>query len=139
MKWLTYTISLIMMGLLAHLASAQMFGEFKGKRGPVHITSQQLEAEYEKKLITFIGDVVVKQEDFVLYADRLLLFLNDETEGIEKIVAQGNVRMIQGDKEANCREATYYYEEGRVVLHGNPEVQGTERVTITIMPREVKK
>ena len=133
MKRLTYTISIIIVWLLTHQASAQVIEEFKGKRGPINITSQQLEAEYEKKLITFIGDVVARQEDFVLYADRLLLFLNDEGEGIEKIVAQGNVRMVQATKTVTCREATYFYREGTVVLGGEG------RVAITITPDEVKK
>ncbi|OGP54182.1 MAG: lipopolysaccharide transport periplasmic protein LptA [Deltaproteobacteria bacterium RBG_13_52_11] len=161
---------MIIMWLLANLASAQMagelkgLGEFKGKKGPVHITSQRLEAEYEKRLITFIGDVVARQEDFVLYADRLILFLNDKGEGIEKIVAQGKVRLVQGNRKATSHEATYYHEEGTVVLQGEPEVregdnwvrgkriiyyineqksvaegEGAQRVTITIIPREAKK
>jgi lipopolysaccharide transport protein LptA len=139
MKGLTYTIAVIMMVLLMHPVSAQVTDELKGleefkeKRGPINITSRQLEAEYEKRLITYIGDVVAKQEDFVLYADRLLLFLNAEGKGIEKIVARGNVRMVQTNKTITCQEATYYYDEGRLVLGGQ------ERVKITIIPNEVKK
>ncbi|OGP84668.1 MAG: hypothetical protein A2Z08_05495 [Deltaproteobacteria bacterium RBG_16_54_11] len=133
MKGLTYTISIIILWLLVQPASAQMMEEFKGKRGPINITSRQLEAEYEKKLITYIGDVVARQEDFTLYADRLLLFLNDEGKGIEKIVARGNVRMVQTTKTIICEEATYYYEEGKLVLGGE------KRVTVTILPDKVKK
>jgi len=135
MKGLTYTIAFFIVGLLVHPASAQMIEELKGRKGPVHITSQRLEAEYEKKLITFIGDVVAKQEAFTLYADRLLLFLNNKGEGggIEKIVAQGNVRMVQTNRTVTCQEATYYYQEGTLVLGGE------KRVTVTIIPDKVKK
>jgi lipopolysaccharide export system protein LptA len=140
-----------------------MIGEFKGERGPVHITSQQLEADYQAQLITFIGDVVARQKEFTLYADRLLLFIGGEMEEIEKIVARGNVRMVQEDREATCREATYYHREGTVVLQGEPVVregdnwvsgkriiyyieekksvaegEGEERVKVTIIPREEK-
>jgi lipopolysaccharide export system protein LptA len=164
MKGFTYTIAVLVIGLLVHPASAQVMEEFKGKKGPVHITSQRLEAEYEKKLITFIGDVVARQEEFTLYADRLVPFLTDEGEEIDKIVAQGNVHMEQGNRKATCREATYYHKEGRVVLQGEPVVregdnwvkgkriiyyideqksvaegEGAERVTVTISPREVRK
>jgi lipopolysaccharide export system protein LptA len=132
MKGVTYTISVIIVALMAHLASAQMLEEFKGKRGPVHITSQRLEAEYEKKLITFIGDVVARQEDFVLYSDRLLLFLSEKGDEIEKIVALGNVRMVQNNRTVTCREATYYYREGNLVLGGEG------RVGISIIPNKVK-
>jgi lipopolysaccharide export system protein LptA len=139
MKGLTYTIAAMIVLVLVHPASAQVIGEvkglegFKGKRGPVTITSQRLEAEYEKRLITYIGDVVAIQEDFTLYADRLLLFLNDETKGIEKIVAQGNVRMVQTNKTVTCQQATYYYEEGKLVLGGE------QRVMVTILPDTGKK
>ena len=147
--------------LLAHLASAQMLGEFKGERGPVHINAQQLEADYQAKLITFIGDVVAKQKDFTLYADRLLLFIDEKGEDIEKIVARGNVRMVQDNRRATCHEATYYHREGTVVLRGEPVVregdnwvsgkriiyyideqksvaegEGEDRVKVTIIPRE---
>lgn len=128
MKGLTYAIAVFIIGLLVHPASAQMIEELKGKRGPVHITSQRLEAEYDKKLITFIGDVVAKQEEFTLYSDRLLLYLNEKRKGIDKIVAQGNVRMVQANRTVRCQEATYYYQEGTLVLGGS------ERVTITINP-----
>jgi len=133
MKGFTYTIAVFLIGLLVHPTSAQMIEELKGKRGPVHITSQRLEAEYEKKLITFIGDVVAKQEEFILYSDRLFLYLNDNRKGIDRIVAQGNVRMVQANRTVRCQEATYYYQEGTLVLGGS------ERVTVTIEPNKEKQ
>jgi len=139
MKWITFIIAVMIVGLLVYPASAQMIGEmkglegFKGKKGPVTITAQRLEAEYEKRLITYIGDVVAKQEDFTLYADRVLLFINKEGKGIEKIVAQGNVRMVQATRTVTCQEATYYYDEGRLVLGGE------KRVAVTILPEKVQK
>jgi lipopolysaccharide export system protein LptA len=164
MKRVAYIIAVFILGLLVHSASAQVMEEFKGKKSPVHITSQRLEAEYERKLITFIGDVVARQEEFTLYADRLLLFLTDKVEEIDKIVARGNVHMEQGTRKATCREAIYYHREGRLVLQGEPVVregdnwvkgkriiyyieeqksvaegEGTERVSVTITPREVKE
>jgi lipopolysaccharide export system protein LptA len=154
-------IIVIIACLMAHLASAQMIGAFKGERGPVHINSQQLEADYQAKVITFIGDVVARQKEFTLYADRLFLFLDEAGKEIQKIVARGNVRMVQGERTATCDEATYYHREGTVVLQGEPvvregnnwvsgkriiyyideqksvaESEGEERVKVTIIPRE---
>jgi lipopolysaccharide transport protein LptA len=139
MKGLAYTIVVVMMVLLAHPARAEVtealkgLEGFKGKKGPVTITAQRLEAEYEKKLITYIGDVVAKQQDFTLYADRVLLFINDQGKGIDKIVAQGNVRMVQLNRTVTCQKATYYYAEGRLVLGGE------QRVLVTILPDKEKK
>ena len=164
MKKFTFIIVIISTWLLAHVACAQMVGEFKGERGPVHISAQQLEADYQAQVITFIGDVVARQQEFTLYADRLLLFIGGEMKDIEKIVARGNVRMVQENREATCREATYYHREGTVVLRGKPVVregenrvsgkrivyyidehksvaegEGEDRVTVTIIPREEKE
>ena len=161
MRRISYTIVIIGTLMLAPLASAQMVGEFKGERGPVHITSQQLEADYQAKVITFIGDVVARQKEFTLYADRLFLYIGGEMKEIEKIVARGNVRMVQGERTATCNEATYYHREGTVVLRGEPVVregdnwvsgkriiyyideqksvaegEGGDRVKVTIIPRE---
>ncbi len=139
MKGLLYTVAVVIMVLLVQPALAQVTGDvkglegFKGKKGPVTITSQRLEAEYEKRLITYIGDVVAKHQDFTIYADRVLIFLNDKVKGIEKIVAQGNVRMVQLNRTVTCQEATYYYEEGRLVLGGE------KRVLVTILPEKGKK
>lgn len=161
MRGFTYTICIISMWLLAHPALAQMVGEFKGDRGPIHINSQQLEADFQTKIITFIGDVVAKQKEFTLYADRLLLFIGGEMKDIKKIVAQGNVRLVQDNRQATCQEAIYYHREGTVVLQGEPvvregdnwvsgkriiyyideqksvaESEGEERVKVTIIPRK---
>lgn len=161
MKRFAYVIVLLISGLLVHPASSQMLDEFEGKRGPVRITSQQLEADYQKNLVTFIGDVKVEQQDITLYADRLLLFIAKEGEEIDKIVAQGHVHMVQGTREATCREAIYYHRKGKVILQGDPVVsegnnrvhgkriiyyideqksvaegEGEERVTVTIIPDE---
>jgi lipopolysaccharide export system protein LptA len=161
MRGFTYTICIISMWMLAHPALAQMAGEFKGERGPVHINSQQLEADFQTKVITFIGDVVARQKEFTLYANRLYLFIDEKGEEIQKIVAQGNVRMVQDNRKATCHEAIYYHREGTVVLQGEPvvregdnlvsgkriiyyideqksvaESEGEERVKVTIIPRE---
>lgn len=161
MRGFTYTICIISMWLLVHPALAQMAGEFKGERGPIHINSQQLEADFQTKVITFIGDVVAKQKEFTLYANRLSVFIDEKGEEIQKIVAQGNVRMVQDNRKATCDEATYYHREGTVVLQGEPvvregdnwvsgkriiyyideqksvaESEGEERVKVTIIPRE---
>jgi lipopolysaccharide export system protein LptA len=161
MRRLTSIIVIVGTVVLAHLVSAQMIGEFKGERGPVRITSQQLEADYQAQIITFIGDVVARQKEFTLYADRLFLFIGEEMKEIDKIVARGNVRMVQENREATCHEATYYHRKGTVVLQGEPVVregdnwvrgkriiyyidekksvaegEGEERVTVTIIPRK---
>ena len=164
MRGIASIIASIVMWLLPCLVFAQAPEEFRGTGGPIHINSQRLEADYRAKTITFIGDVVARQKDFVLYAQRLFHYLDKEGKEIEKILAQGNVRIVQGKRRATCREATYYHRENKLTLQGDPVVregdnwvrgriityyideqksvaegETGERVTITIMPSEVKK
>ncbi|MBW2039504.1 MAG: lipopolysaccharide transport periplasmic protein LptA [Deltaproteobacteria bacterium] len=164
MRGLRYITPLIAFWLLPQLVFAQGSGEFRGGEGPIHITSQRLEADHKGNLITFVGDVVARQKEFVLYSERLLLFLDKEGNEIEKIVAQGNVRIVQGKRRGTCQEATYYHRERKVILQGDPvlregdnwvrgqriiyyideqksvaEGKGRERVTVTIIPGEEKR
>lgn len=164
MKGLKYIIITTVFCLLPYIAFGQELEKLRGTEGPIHISSQRLEADYKGHLITFIGEVVAKQKEYILYSDRLLLFLSEGGDEIEKIVAQGNVRMVQDKRVATCQEATYYNRERKVILLGDPvlregdnwvkgwriiyyideqksvaEGKGEERVTVTIFPRSDKK
>jgi len=159
MKRLKYIIILIILWLFPQMIFAQGPGEFRTAEGPIHITSQRLEANHKGRLITFVGDVVAKQKDFILYSDRLILYLDKEGKEIEKILARGNVRIVQGKRRATCQEATYYHRERKLILLGDPVVRegdnwvrgwrityyideeksvaegkGQQRVTVTIVP-----
>jgi lipopolysaccharide export system protein LptA len=142
MKGLKYIIITIVFCLLPYIAFGQELEELRGTQGPIHISSQR----------------------YTIYSGRLLLFLNEGGDEIDKIVAQGNVRMVQGKRVATCQEATYYNRERKVILLGDPvlregdnwvkgrriiyyideqksvaEGKGEERVTVTIFPRSDKK
>jgi lipopolysaccharide export system protein LptA len=164
MKKLKYIIIIVVFCFLPYIALGQGLNEFRGTEGPIHITSQRLEADYKGHVITFIGEVVARQKEYTIYSDRLLLFLNEAGNEIDKIVAQGNVRMVQGKRVATCQEAIYYNRERKVILLGDPELRegdnwvrgwriiyyideqksvaegkGEERVTVTILPGSDRK
>ena len=145
------------------------FGPFTGEEGkegklPLHVTSDRMEANYGEGVVTFLGNVVAKRGDFVLTSRTLKVFLRKEGEEIEKIVAEEDVKISKGERKAACQKATYYYNEGKVVLEGNPivwqgdnrlrgwrivffvnenralaERKGNERVRVTIVQTEERK
>jgi lipopolysaccharide export system protein LptA len=47
-------------------------------------------------------------------------------EKIDRIVAKGNVRMVQEDRVATGDEAIYYQDRDEVVLKGNPQLWRAE-------------
>lgn len=113
---------------------------------PMHITATRLEADQDKRLVIFSGQVKAQQGDAVLYADQLLVYYQPgpETaaragqtrksdqeaspladlggEKIDRIEALGNVRFVQEDRVATGDKAVFYQERDEVVLLGRPQV-----------------
>jgi lipopolysaccharide export system protein LptA len=106
----------------------------KRDRGPVEITAKALEFDYHKLELTYEGDVTVKQGDMTLQSDRLTVFLEQgAAEAVRKIIAEGKVRITQGDRVATGGKAvfdqgsrTVKLSEGAVLRQGLNEVTGEE-------------
>jgi lipopolysaccharide export system protein LptA len=114
-------------------------GEELGSR-PIEILADRLSADSVRNSVTFEGNVVAKQGDVTLHADRLFAEYSRSAGVIEKILAEGNVRAIQEDKEARAARAMFYNLEQRIVLSGDANLtQGGNTVngeTVTIYLRE---
>lgn len=117
-------------GLLARFA-------LTAKRGPVTINSESLEFDYRTGLLTYRGAVEVKQGDITLRSDLLRLTLDlEDLEHPREIVAEGNVRISNGDRVATGGRAVFDQEaqtitlsEAAVLRDGPNEVSG-ERVVV---------
>ena len=121
---------------LPDVASASKEGE-KPKRGllrepgaasavdrgaPIDITSDKVESSTKDNLIVFKGNVTARQKDMIIYADSVEALVFEDGKGIEKVVADGNVKIQQGLRLANCGKAVFSNVDQRVVLTGNPKV-----------------
>ena len=94
----------------------------------IHITADKLISDNEVDYAEFIGNVRATQEDTVITADRLKIFVkkNPEntgapgigTESINKIIASGNVKINFDNRLAVTRQAVYNTETGVLVLSG---------------------
>jgi lipopolysaccharide export system protein LptA len=120
-------------------------GKGQGSSGqPLRITSQQLEADNKNHLITFQGNVIARQGDMTIHADRALVYYEKKEEGneIREIVALGNVKIYQGDRVATGQKAVFLNEEQKIILTGEPRVwQGKDMVSgekITVLLEEDK-
>ena len=134
-----------------------------GSKHPVVVTSDTLDADNKAKIATFSGTVVAKQlqekETLYIYCDKLIVYYTDDTEKkpgaapksekkegvaqqskIDKIIATGQVKIVQGEDVATGENATFYNAEQKIVLTGNPKVwQGKNLVKgeeITVWIRE---
>ena len=129
MRILGIIAALSLAAVLAAGAGAQeRGGESARELGsrPIDVTADRLSADNARNTVTFEGNVVARQGDVTLYADR--------------IEAEGNVRFVQEGREARSARATFHNLEQRVVLSGGATLrQGQNTVqgeTLTIFLRE---
>lgn len=80
----------------------------------------------------FIGHVVVRDPQFDLTCDRLHVVLRPDRKGLQKVVATGNVVVVQEKKNdrgdlvksvGKCGKATYDTASGDVTLEEWPQIQ----------------
>ena len=120
------------------------------KEVPLQITAARLEADQTKGIVIFSGSVKAVYGDATLYSDQLRVYFKPKpeppkgtpkppqekadqsplgdvgAEKIDRIVAKGNVRMVQEDRVATGEEAVYYQDRDEVVLTGNPQLWRAE-------------
>ncbi|MBI5582699.1 MAG: lipopolysaccharide transport periplasmic protein LptA [Deltaproteobacteria bacterium] len=115
-----------------------------GSTNPIVVTADTLEADNKAKIATFAGNVVAKQaqekETLFIYCQKLIVHYIDEPEKkggagrpadkkgssqqnkIDKIIAAGQVKIVQGEDVATGENATFYNEDQKIILSGNPKV-----------------
>lgn len=97
---------------------------------PITIKSNELSADNKGKTAIFTGKVVAKQGDITIFADRLTINYGEKKGDVEKIEADGNVRIIQENRTGIAAHAVYESKAGRMTLTGNPKVmQGTDTLS----------
>lgn len=109
---------------------------------PLRITAATLEADQEKRLILFSGQVKAQKGEAVLYCDQLYVYFQPPAtpppgpkaepaplpaglgggEKIDRIEARGRVRLVYEDRVATGETAIYYQDRGEIILTGNPKV-----------------
>jgi len=107
---------------------------------PIDVSADRLNADSVRNTVTFEGNVVARQADVTLYADRIQADYSREAGAIDRIEAIGNVRFVQEGREARSPRATFYNLDQRIVLSGGATLrQGENTVkgeTVTIFLRE---
>jgi len=109
----------------------------KGKKEKVVIICDgPLEVDYEKNIAIFNNNVKVETSDLTIYSDKMQVYFipkQEETKkdqgsavmssSINKIVSQGNVRILRGDNTSYSQEAVYTALDKKMVLTGRPQIE----------------
>ena len=104
---------------------------------PVTVDADRMERYGKESLVVFSGNVMVRQNNSVQYADRMEVYLDEKGDRILRTVSTGTVKIITRDcRTGTARRAEYHELEQRVVLSGNARVWQDDNVvsgdTITI-------
>jgi len=102
------------------------------KAVPIHIKATRLDSYNKENKIIFTGDVIAKKAELTIYADQMTVFYRkaegkeggqgESSDQVEKIFAEGHVKIIKGKRIATGDEAVYYEAEQNVILTGDPKV-----------------
>lgn len=100
------------------------FGGLKhDKTLPVEVTSDQLNVDQSDGTAIFTGNVVIGQGEMRITARRVDVFyetVNGETTGrIQRMLATGDVVMVNGAEAAEGERAEYTIDTGNVVMTGD--------------------
>ena len=110
-----------------------------GSDQPVNITSDRMVADNRNRTVNFLGNVVSKREDMIMFSDQLSAVYTEQS-NIEKIIARGNVKIHQTDRTATCQEATFFQLRQQIVMTGKPKVWQNKNIItgdkITIFIKE---
>jgi lipopolysaccharide export system protein LptA len=104
------------------------FGFSTNSQAPIDITSDTVEASQKDNTVTFNGNVIAKQEDITLYANKMVVSYNPDTKKFKEIMAVGNVRIVQLDRRATSQKASFEQDAAKVTLEGEAVLREGENV-----------
>jgi len=108
----------------------------KDRKEKITITCDgPLDVDYEKNIAIFNNNVKVEKSDLIIYSDKMQVYFSPKPEegktagetgiissSINKIVAEGNVRILRGENISYSQEAIYNAENKKITLTGNPQI-----------------
>jgi len=81
-----------------------------------------LEVRHEEGVAVFNDNVQVTQADTKMYADQATVTFDPETQALDTVVAEGQVRIVRGDDTTTAQRARYTAADKRIVLEGRPRL-----------------
>ena len=103
---------------------------FIDKSKPIDIVSDTMEGFDKEKMVVFKGSVVAKQDDLFIFTDVIETYMNEESNEISKAYAKGSVKIVRQDRTATANEAFFDNTKGEIILKGDVVVfQGQDKVT----------
>ena len=81
-----------------------------------------LEIDYGEGRAVFYNEVEVNHKDYQLFSDKATMYFDAASQSLEKIVAQGDVRILRGKDTSYSEEAVYDVKDKKLTLKGSPRL-----------------
>jgi lipopolysaccharide export system protein LptA len=116
-------------GQAGHVASVFVQKDKNGKLTPVNVTSDKLSYVDAERRAVFSGNVVVRAQDATINSATVQVILlpqkgqaeNQSASQLERIEAQGDIKIEQGSRRATGSKLVYTAAEDKMVLTGTPD------------------
>ena len=127
----TIVSAVILCGLFAYAVPAAPDPRKVTSNQPITIKSNDLTADNKGKTAVFSGKVVAKQGEVTMFCDRMTVFYGNTQGDVDKIEADGNVRIVQENRSGVASHALYESRQGKITLTGgSPKLmQGADTVS----------
>lgn len=124
-----------------------MFNSDRPAGAQTEITAQK-EATFNnaENMATFTGNVVVKDPQFTLFCDRLIVYMNENRKGLRIVEALGKVTIVQETKDekgnpsksiGRAGKALFNPATGDITLTESPQIQQGINNHIAVDPATV--
>lgn len=96
------------------------------------ITAAKIEFDNKEGVILFDENVLVDDAQFIMRADRLLVFM-EGTNDVQQLLAVGRVSITNENRAASCDKAVYTKKDGQIVMSGAARLmqQGSDAGEVT--------
>jgi len=81
-----------------------------------------LEVDYKNNISYFNKNVIMKNKDGEIFADKVIAYIDPKGKRVYKAKALGNVKIIHQQNISYSDEAIYLADEGKAILVGRPKV-----------------
>ena len=99
-------------------SAAETTGAGSAVARSVKITSQRSDYDRKEGVIMFDGDVFVDDVEYKMHSSQLYVFL-DGTNDLRRIVAIGDVAIINNTRAGFCAKAAYTKATSKIVMYGD--------------------
>jgi lipopolysaccharide export system protein LptA len=89
-----------------------------------------LETKSAPYSVTFDGNVAVTDPQFVMRCEKLVALFDHKSRKILRVDADSNIVVTQAQRVGKAQKATYTPEDGKIVLEGDPRIEGAEGVIV---------